>query len=130
MAGNIREIESTIERAVILADGDTIHTRDLPLTVRQYGEMQETQNPSEEMKDFFDPIKNRKVLPLEEIKRYVVHHALNACQGNISEAAQKLDISRSTMYRFLDLYQIETKNGVAILPEMYQTNGVMQAMNA
>ncbi len=127
--GNIREIESTIERAVILADGDTIHTRDLPLSVRQYGEVAEGEEKSDDMQEFFDPFKNRTVLPLEEVKKIVVHHALSACRGNISEAAQKLDISRSTMYRFLEIYQIETKNGLALLPTPEQTNGVaaMQA---
>jgi DNA-binding NtrC family response regulator len=120
--GNIREIESTIERAVILADTDTIHTRDLPLTVRQYGEVPEGEENSEDMQEFFDPSKNRTVLPLEEVKRIVVHHALNACRGNVSEAAQKLNISRSTMYRFLEQYQIETKNGLAVLPEIQEAD--------
>ena len=120
--GNIREIESMIERAVILADGDTIQTRDLPLPVRQYGEVPSGEESAEDMKEFFDPFKNRTVLPLEEVKRIVVHHALSACRGNVSEAAQKLDISRSTMYRFLEIYNIETKNGLALLPEIEETS--------
>ncbi len=127
--GNIREIESTVERAVILADSDTIHTRDLPLSVRQYGEVPSGEESAEDMKEFFDPFKNRTVLPLEEVKRIVVHHALSACRGNISEAAQKLDISRSTMYRFLEIYNIETKNGLALLDDLEEGNGV-SAMRA
>jgi two-component system response regulator AtoC len=122
--GNIREIESMVERAVILADGDTINTRDLPLPVRQYGEVPDGQRSSEDMQEFFDPFRNRTVLPLEEVKRIVVHHALSACRGNISEAAQKLDISRSTMYRFLEIYNIETKNGLALLPDVDHAIGV------
>jgi DNA-binding NtrC family response regulator len=125
--GNIREIESTIERAVILADGDTVHMRDLPLTVRQYGEAAEGSNSFDEIQEFFNPAKNRTVLPLEDIKRFVVHHALNACQGNITEAAQKLDISRSTMYRFLELYHIETKNGLAMVTEYEEEHAMQQA---
>jgi DNA-binding NtrC family response regulator len=129
--GNIREIESTIERAVILAEGETINMADLPLTVRQYGEVPEGQESSDDMKEFFDPFKNRTVLPLEEVKRIVVHHALSACQGNVSEAAQKLDISRSTMYRFLEIYHIETKNGLAVLPESEEEkNSMMHAQAA
>ena len=115
--GNIREIESMVERAVILADGDTINLRDLPLTVRQYSEEGRASGGVDEIQDFFDPAKNHTVLPLEDIKRFVVFHALNACKGNISEAAQKLDISRSTMYRFLEIYNIETKNGLAVIAE-------------
>ncbi len=127
--GNIRELESTVERAVILADGDTIYVRDLPIAVRQYGELPDAKQTSENMKDFFDPTKNRTVLPLEEVKRIVVHHALDACGGNISEAAQKLDISRSTMYRFLEMYHIETQNGVALLPELEHSNGQAAMQN-
>ena len=128
--GNIREIESTVERAVILAEGDTIHPRDLPLPVRQYAEVPDEQQTSDEMQEFFDPFKNRTVLPLEEVKRIVVHHALNACRGNITEAAQRLDISRSTMYRFLEIYHIETKNGLALLPESMESNGVAAMQTA
>ena len=67
------------------------------------------------MRDFFDPVKNKTVLPLEQIKQLAVQHALQACGGNISEASGKLDISRSTMYRLLELYNIESQNGVALI---------------
>ncbi len=113
--GNIREIESTIERAVLIADGDVVMLADLPLPIRQYYEARDDESAYEGMKDFFDPAKNKVVLPLEEIKRFAVHHALLACDGNISAASMKLDISRSTMYRFLEQYNIETENGVAII---------------
>ncbi len=115
--GNIREIESVIQRAVLLADDETIQLRDLPLPIRQNYEIQDLDEAYETMKDFFDPIKNKNVVPLEDLKRHAVYHALHACEGNISEAALKLDISRSTMYRFLELYEIETKNGIAVLEE-------------
>ena len=115
--GNIREIESTIERAVILADGNTVLVKDLPMTVRQYGESEQSSGSYDEIQEFFNPERNRTVLPLEDVKRFVIYHALNACNGNITEAAQKLDISRSTMYRFLEIYNIETHNGIAVLPE-------------
>ncbi len=118
--GNIRELESTIDRAVLLADGDTIQEKDLPLTVRQFSEVRVGKGPSEEFQDFFDPLKNRGVIALEEVKRIVITHALHACQGNITEAAEKLDISRSTMYRFLEIYQIETQNGFALLSAMQE----------
>jgi len=114
--GNIRELESTIERAVLITDNDTVMVSDLPLPVRRYHQMRDDSGAFEGMKDFFDPLKNKTVLPLEEIKRFAVYHALHACAGNISQAALKLDISRSTMYRFLELYQIETSNGVALIP--------------
>jgi transcriptional regulator of acetoin/glycerol metabolism len=104
-----------MERAVLLSEDDVVQLRDLPLPVRQFYELQDDEQAYETMKDFFDPVKNKTVLPIEEIKRYAVYHALQACEGNISEASQKLDISRSTMYRFLEIYNIATQNGVAVL---------------
>lgn len=116
--GNIREIESVVERAVLLCDADTVTLHDLPLPIRKFYETQDSEEARESMKDFFDPIKNKTVLPIEEIKRYAVFHALKACNGNITEASQKLDISRSTMYRFLEMYNIETQNGVAVISDV------------
>ena len=115
--GNIREIESVIERAVLLAEDDTVLLSDLPLPIREQVNTQDDKMAYAGMREFFNAERNRTVLPLEEIKRYAVFHALQACGGNISDAAQRLDISRSTMYRFLEIYHIETQNGVAILSE-------------
>ncbi len=113
--GNIREIESTIERAVLLADGDTIGLTDLPIPVREYATVQDDVGAMHSMKDFFDPQKNRTILPLEKLKELAVYHALHASDGNITEASQKLEISRSTMYRLLEIYHIAIENGKAVL---------------
>src|SRR5205807_760665 len=115
--GNIREIESTLERAVLICEGETVRPEDLPMAIREYVGLQNDRDAFDNMRDFFDPIKNKTVLPLEQIKQLAVHHALQACGGNISEASGKLDISRSTMYRLLEIYHIQSQNGLAILPE-------------
>ncbi|MDP4200870.1 MAG: sigma-54 dependent transcriptional regulator [Bacteroidota bacterium] len=109
--GNIRELESTIERAVLIAEGDAIHLEDLPMAIREYSEI-----PVEgeiRARDFFDPAKNHEVLPLDDLRKMAVEHAWKVCKENLSDTAQRLAISRSTMYRLIELYKIETKDGQA-----------------
>jgi DNA-binding NtrC family response regulator len=113
--GNIRELESTIERAVLLAEGDAIQLTDLPLSLRMNAQIEDEIANSFDVKDFFNADQNKSVLPLEELKQLAVRHALEACSGNISEASTKLDISRSTMYRLLEIYNIRSENGKALV---------------
>jgi DNA-binding NtrC family response regulator len=113
--GNIRELESTIERAVLLAEGEAIQLTDLPLPVRMNAQIEDELANSFDVKDFFNAEQNKSVLPLEELKQLAVRHALEACSGNISEASTKLDISRSTMYRLLEIYNIRSENGKALV---------------
>jgi DNA-binding NtrC family response regulator len=102
--GNIRELESTIERAVLIAELGTIELEDLPLAIREYGSI--PLDGEVRARDFFDPHKNREVLPLEDLKKLAIEHAWKVCNENLSETAQKLGISRSTIYRMLELYNI------------------------
>jgi DNA-binding NtrC family response regulator len=111
--GNIRELESTIERAVLICDKDEVLLSDLPIPIRECAEANSHSSPMYELEDYFDAEQNRVVLPLEQLKQLAIKHALDACDGNISEASVKLDISRSTMYRLLEIYNIRTENGVA-----------------
>jgi DNA-binding NtrC family response regulator len=112
--GNIRELESTMERAVLIAEGDEITLEDLPLPVREYGD-QEPEFRRVDVRDYFDPEKNRTVLPLEHLKRMAIEHAVGACGGNVSEASNRLEISRSTLYRLLELYNIEVDTTKTLL---------------
>jgi len=41
----------------------------------------------------------------------------NTMRYSLSEASSKLDISRSTMYRLLEIYHIQIENGKAVLSE-------------
>jgi len=80
--GNIRELEHTIERAVLLANGDVVRTSDLALNERGSGSAQ----PLEE-------------LTLSEAERTLIEKALARFDGNVSHAARALGISRSALYR-------------------------------
>jgi DNA-binding NtrC family response regulator len=113
--GNIRELESTIERAVLLADGDTISLSDLPLALREFADIQFGGTTFYNIKDYFDAERNKTVLPFEKLRELAIRHALSICEGSVAEAALKLDVSRSTMYRLLEVYNIEIENGRAVL---------------
>jgi DNA-binding NtrC family response regulator len=87
--GNIRELEHTLERAVLMATGQQIRADDLGLRGRGDGAAR-----LEEM-------------TLEEAEKYLIQKALGRYQGNVSRAAEGLGLSRSALYRRLQYYGIE-----------------------
>jgi len=80
--GNIRELEHTIERAVLLANGDVVRTSDLALTERGSTSAQRLED-----------------LTLSEAERTLIQKALARFDGNVSHAAKALGLSRSALYR-------------------------------
>ncbi|PID39206.1 MAG: hypothetical protein CR984_07640 [Proteobacteria bacterium] len=86
--GNVRELAHIIERAVIMAGGDTIEREHLP--VRFLETSAEAGVPS-----------NENFVTLAELgKRYIVN-VLKACGGNKSKTAEILGISRAALWRKL-----------------------------
>jgi DNA-binding NtrC family response regulator len=84
--GNIRELEHTIERAVLLAPGPTIGAEDLALRGRVPAAV-----AMEEMS-------------LEDAEQLLIRKALARHEGNVSQAAEALGLSRSALYRRLQRY--------------------------
>ena len=99
--GNIRELENTIERAVALSNQAMLTPEDLPVEVRDRSTPgAHSDRPSDAWKGFDD-------LPtLEEVKKRYILHVLDSTQGNISRAAEILDIDRRSLYRMLERYQV------------------------
>jgi len=89
--GNIRELEHTVERAVLLAHGETIRTADLALTPRGSAGAAGTPARFEE-------------LTLDEAERTLIQRALARHDGNVPAAARALGISRSALYRRMSQY--------------------------
>jgi DNA-binding NtrC family response regulator len=87
--GNIRELENAMEHAFILAKEETIQVGDLPAYLRAKTES-----------DL--PIRGG----LEEVERQHLMRVLKECRGNKNQAAKRLKISRSTLYRKLEAYRI------------------------
>lgn len=86
--GNVRELEHTVERAVLMAQGETVSVRDLGL---QRGARGEAQRRLEDMS-------------LEEVETFLIQKALARFDGNVGQAAQSLGLSRSALYRRLQRY--------------------------
>jgi two-component system response regulator HydG len=88
--GNIRELENAIEHAFILSGTDGIKTADLPAYLHGY------RKPSRQAPD-----------GLDQVERNHVMKVLQECRGNKIMAARRLRISRSTLYRKLEQFDIK-----------------------
>jgi DNA-binding NtrC family response regulator len=86
--GNVRELAHAIERAVLLAEGDTLRPADLNL--RPPG----------------DGPARLEDLSLEEVERVLIQKALARFEGNVSAAAKALGLSRSALYRRLQRHSL------------------------
>ncbi len=86
--GNVRELEHAIERAVIVARGDTIKPRDLPPEISQKARLRVSDDS----------------LDLQEQERAMIARALERFRGNRREAAEALKISTVTLWRKVKQY--------------------------
>jgi two-component system, NtrC family, response regulator len=85
--GNVRELENRVKRAVIMADGKLVTAADLDLAA-----------PDDA------PINLRAAR--EAADRHAIRHALARADGNISNTAKLLGVSRPTLYDLLKSYDL------------------------
>ena len=90
--GNVRELENREKRAVIMADGKLVGAKDLDLDGAE-GAEPEALN-----------LKSAR----EQSDRRMIRHALARSEGNISNTAKLLGISRPTLYDLLKQYDLQT----------------------
>jgi DNA-binding NtrC family response regulator len=84
--GNVRELNHVVERAVLMAQGDSVRASDLGLH-----ESAGSARSIEEMS-------------LEEVERLLIKRTLLRFEGNARKAAESLGLSRSAFYRRLEKY--------------------------
>ncbi len=84
--GNVRELEHTMERAVLMCRAEQIQTADLGLASPR-GQAQ-----------------NLEELSLEAVESILIRKALQRFQGNVSQAAEALGLSRGALYRRMEKY--------------------------
>jgi DNA-binding NtrC family response regulator len=86
--GNIRELDHAVERAVLLAQGELVRGVDLGLRT--------STGAAPRLED----------LTLEEVEKLLIQKALGRYEGNVSQAAKALGLSRSALYRRISSYGI------------------------
>ena len=101
--GNIREMENTIERCLIISDKDIIDVDDMPAHIRA---SEPALNSDSNLSLFSDD----NIIPFEKLKEESIRHALKVTNGNIVEAAKKLQLGRATIYRLMEKYKIENRS--------------------
>ena len=84
--GNVRELEHTMERAVLMCRSEQIHPGDLGLGLQR----SQAQNLEEQS--------------LEAVETILIRKALQRFQGNVSQAAEALGLSRGALYRRMEKY--------------------------
>ncbi len=98
-SGNVRELENTIERAVVLADGENIMLENLPPEIREFKEEVLTLPVDEEE---YSIKKASRILETNLIKK-----ALKKTKGNHTRAARLLEISHRALLYKIKEYGIE-----------------------
>jgi DNA-binding NtrC family response regulator len=97
--GNIRELVNVIERAQILAEGDTLTLDDLPETLA-------SKMPSRASAQVATTAADTPY-DLEVMERRHVQFVLNEMKGNKVQTAHALRISRRSLYRLLEKYGLD-----------------------
>ena len=92
--GNIRELKSVIESAVMVSDGEYITISDLPMNLQRYATGRR------------EEIGTRAIRNIEEGERSVIQEALRQTNGNKAKAAEALGISTRTLYRKLERFAL------------------------
>lgn len=88
--GNVRELQYSIERAVIMSEGDEIREHDILFSPIE-----------QETSSFATGSKN-----LEAIERRAIIEILQKNQGNISKSARELGLTRAALYRRIEKYEL------------------------
>jgi DNA-binding NtrC family response regulator len=93
--GNIRELRNVVERMVVLSRGNKLTLRDVP------SEMREAKGGGQE-----DPAAIQGAKSMQEAEKSMIVQALKDNDGNRTKAANQLGISRRTLHRKLNDYDL------------------------
>lgn len=89
--GNVRELENAIQNALIVCQDETIRTQHLPLRIQGY--------PTETLqKEIERGLESHIRQITDEVERDLILKALTECGGNKTQAAERLQISRKTLF--------------------------------
>jgi len=94
--GNVRQLRQTLERAVLVQEGDLIDLSDLVA----FSELESTQSPA---------LPAAGSMTLEQMERAMIEKCVRHYGGNLSRVAEALGLSRPSLYRRLRKYGIDTE---------------------
>ena len=96
--GNVRELENAIEHAFVLCNRDQIEIGDLPLELRQ---------PADEcLPEGAGRTARRKVRIGKDLSKEELFELLTACDWNKAEAARRLGVSRTAVWKYMKKWDI------------------------
>ncbi len=105
--GNVRELENAIERLVVLTRGDEVAIEDLPDFLRN-------ERP---VLDALQMALPPHGISLEGVEKELIVRALARFDGNQTQAARYLDISRRTLIYRMEKYGLRKEEGEALTPD-------------
>ena len=104
--GNVRELENVIHRAVLMCKNTTLRNKDISFDMAP--------SQAEEYKSSADNQTSYDDLPLKSIigqlEKEVIEMKLKAGRGNVSKAAESLEISKAALYEKMKRYGISAKS--------------------
>lgn len=95
--GNVRQLESAIERAILLCEGDEITAEDLPVEIRQQA------GPAASFNFKLPP----EGISFDEVEKSLIIQAMEQTNWNITRAAKLLDLSFRTLQYRLEKFGIK-----------------------
>jgi two-component system response regulator HydG len=123
---NVRELETTIERACRLASGPVIHVGDLPTQLQNH-ELGLRREASSQMQKaqaaIAQPGAPPRVMPLAELEKQAILSTIRQLKGDKLLAARLLGIGKTTLYRKLKEYGLSENVSLETLEPMNGTTG-------
>jgi DNA-binding NtrC family response regulator len=108
--GNIRQLESTIERAVISCDGESIEPHHLPMAITRSG-LPEPYPVPQNNKEFLALKKKLREQAIGELEREFILEALQRNDWNVTKTAQEVDIQRPNFQALMRKHAIRSSHG-------------------
>ena len=97
--GNVRELEHSIERAVLLETTELLQPSNLPTPMMSPSPQPDLSSPD-----------STGILTFQESERQTLARALKVTNNNVTKTAQVLKMARSTLYRKLKFHQLPTSD--------------------
>jgi len=108
--GNIRQLQNSIRRAILVTTNDTLLPEHFDFPDLGENDLRMVGSLESGLSTLEAALRRGEVLPLSEVEEIFIRRALNATNGNISAAAEKLGVGRSTVYRKMQELGINTED--------------------